>query len=92
MPKVEIYYAQMCDLCHKAMDYFDDKGIDYTSYEVKWSGDSWLDDDNSRELLRRCGDIYFVPQLFINDQHIKGWKSLSELIESGEIDNLLKSS
>lgn len=80
----------MCDLCHKAMDYFADKGIEYQSYEVKWSGDSWLEDDNSREMLKRCGAVDFVPQLFINDQHIQGWKTLSELIESGEIEKLLQ--
>lgn len=89
MPKVEIYYAQMCSLCHKAMDYFKDKGIEYTAYEVFWRNDAWLDDDNSRAMIRRCGNIDFVPQLFINDQHIKGWKTLSHLIETGEIDKLL---
>ncbi len=90
MAKVEIYYAQMCDLCHKAMDYFSEKEIEFESYEVKWKGEGWLEDDNSREMLRRCGDVDFVPQLFINDQHIKGWKTLSALIETGEIENLLK--
>lgn len=90
MPKVEIYYAQMCSLCHKAMDYFKSKGIEFTAYEVFWKNDAWVDDDNSREMIRRCGDVDFVPQLFINDQHIKGWKTLSHLIETGEIDELLK--
>lgn len=89
MPKVEIYYAQMCGLCHQAMEYFKEKGIDYDAYEVKWKDDAWVDDENSREMLRRCGDIDFVPQIFINDQHIKGWKTLSELIETGKIDEVL---
>lgn len=90
MPKVEIYYAQMCDLCHKAMDYFNEKGISFEAYEVRWAGTGWQDDDNSRAMLQRCGNVDFVPQLFINDQHIKGWKTLSALIESGEIESLLK--
>ena len=90
MPKVEIYYAPMCDLCHKAMNYFTENGVEFEAYEVRWDGESWLDDDNSREMLRRCGDVDFVPQVFINDQHIKGWKTLASLIETGEIDKLLE--
>ncbi len=89
MPTVEIYYAQMCGLCHKAMDYFDEHGVEYTSYEVFWRDDQWVDDENSRAMLKRCGDIDYVPQVFVNDEHIKGWKTLSRLIETGEIDKLL---
>lgn len=89
-PKVEIYYSQMCELCHRAMDYFSARGIPYESYEVFWKNDRWEDDDNSREMLRRCGSVDFVPQLFINDKHIEGWKTLSHLIDTGEIDAFLK--
>lgn len=91
MAKVEIYYAQMCGLCHKAMDYFREKGIPFDAYEVKWKGDGWEDSENAREMRRRCGDdVDFVPQIFINGRHIKGWKTLSVLIESGEIDRELE--
>ena len=90
MARVEIFYAQMCGLCHEAMDYFCSRGVKFDSYEVKWVGDAFEDSDNSRELYRRCGkDIDFVPQIFIDGRHIPGWKTLSELIESGEIDAIL---
>jgi len=89
MPKVEIYYSQMCGLCHRAMEYFEHRGVPYSSYEVFWKNNSLVDDENSRELLRRCGDVDFVPQVFINGRQIKGWKTLSHLIDTGEIDSLL---
>jgi glutaredoxin len=89
MPKVEIFYADMCDLCHKAMDYFTEKGIAFESYKLKWTGGDWEDSENAREYKKRCGDLDFVPQIFIDGKHIKGWKTLSELIETGEIDDLI---
>ena len=92
MVKIEIFYSKMCDLCHRAMDYFSDRGFEYTSFEVSWKNDEWVDDENSREMLRRCGDVDFVPQVFINNKQIEGWKTLSKLIETGEIDKLLKES
>jgi glutaredoxin len=77
----------MCDLCHKAMDYFRERGIPVDAYELKWKGDGWEDSENARELKRRCGeDVDFVPQIFIDGRHIPGWKTLSELIETGKIE------
>lgn len=90
MPKVEVYYSQMCELCHKAMDYFDEQGVAYTSYEVFWRDGQWADDENSRAMLSRCGDVDYVPQVFIDDKHIEGWRTLSRLIETGEIAQLLE--
>ena len=88
-PKVEIFYAQMCGLCHKAMDYFTEKGVPFDAYEVQWSGDNWVDSENAREMRRRCGDVDFVPQLLIDGRHIKGYRELERLIDTGEIDDLL---
>jgi glutaredoxin len=89
MPKIEIYYAQMCSLCHEAMDYFRSRGLPFTSYELTWKGDGWQDSESARELARRCGPVDFVPQIFINGRHIAGWRTLSELIRDGRIDELL---
>lgn len=89
MPKVQIYTAQMCSLCHEAMDFFRSRGIPFTAYELKWSGNGWEDSPAARELARRCGPVDFVPQIFINGRHIAGWRTLSELIRTGEVDALL---
>jgi len=90
MARVEIFYAQMCGLCHEAMDYFRGRGIEFDAYEVQWKGDGWVDSENSRLMKERCGDVDFVPQIFIDGKHIKGWRTMEKLIESGEIDGLLE--
>ena len=59
------------------------------AYEVQWQGDGWVDSEISREMIRRCGNVDFVPQMFIDGKHIKGWKTLEPMIDSGEIDKLL---
>ena len=90
MPKIEIFFAQMCGLCHEAMDYFREKGLEFESHEVRWdAGADRFTGENADEFYARCGDLDFVPQLFINGRHIKGWKTLSALIESDEIDAIL---
>lgn len=93
-PHIEIFYADVCGLCHKAMDYFRGRELVFISREVHWDGeaDDFVDSETSRELKERCGDVDFVPQIFINGQHVPGWKKLEPMIESGEIETLLGSS
>jgi len=92
-PKIEIYYAEICGLCHKAMNFFRSRGLEFKAYEVKWDNknDDWVPDSTVDEMLKRAGEVDFVPQIFINDTlHISGWKKLEPMIESGEFDRLLE--
>ncbi len=89
MAVVEIFHAKMCGACDKAKDFFRDRGINVTGYEVQWQGNAWVESENSIAMLKRCGDVDCVPQIFVNGAHIKGWRQLEPLIESGEIDKLL---
>lgn len=89
---IEIYYAEICGLCHKAMEYFHSRGLHFTAHEVIWDDESqdWVDGPNVREMKRRAGDVDFVPQIFINqDIHIAGWRKLEPMIASGEFDRLI---
>lgn len=89
-PKIEIFFSQLCGGCHDAMDYFRGRGLPYESYEVKWEpGGRLADGENEQELRRRCGDVDFVPQIFVDDKHVGGWLALSALIENGEVEALL---
>jgi len=41
-------------------------------------------------MYARCREeVIFVPQIFIGDVHIKGWRKLEPMIASGEIDALI---
>lgn len=93
MATIDIYYAQMCGLCHQAMDYLTGRGIPFNAHEVKWDPEAgaFEDSETSRELYRRCGEtVDVVPQIFINGRHVAGWRGLEPLIESGEFDNMIK--
>ncbi len=92
MAEVEIYYARVCGLCTKALDFFRERGVTFTAYALEWDGEKeeFVDSDETRSMYERCGErVDFVPQMFIGDDHIKGWRKLEPMIESGEIDRLI---
>jgi glutaredoxin len=89
MAEVEIFYSQMCGLCHKAMDFFREKDVAFDAHEVEWQGGGWKDTPAARRMRQLCGDVDFVPQILIRGRHIKGWRTLEPMIESGEILTLL---
>jgi len=91
-PTIEIFYADICGLCHKAMDFFRSRNLLFTAREVFWVGEKFVDSESTREMYQRCGQtVDFVPQIFVNGKHISGWRKLEPMIESGEFDQLLKS-
>jgi len=92
MTTVSIYYASICGLCTKAIDFLREKGITFTAYAVEWdeATGAFKDGANTREMYRRCGEqVDFVPQIFVGNKHIKGWRELKPMIESGAIQHLL---
>ncbi|MBT3294892.1 MAG: hypothetical protein HN919_13120 [Verrucomicrobia bacterium] len=92
MVPIEIYYASVCGLCTKALDFFRERGVTFTAYAVEWDGEqeAFVASDNTRQMYKRCGeDVDFVPQIFIGDLHIKGWRQCEPMIHSGEIDRLV---
>ena len=90
-PHIEIFYADICGLCHKAMDYFRSRNLAFTAHEVFWDGEQFRDSPEKRDMVARCGDVDFVPQIFVNGTHIPGWRKLEPMIQSGEFDRLLQS-
>lgn len=83
MPKVEIYTAQMCGYCHRALRLLDSKGIEYKQIDVSMS--SSLRD----EMRSRAGGSRTVPQIFIDGDHIGGSDDLYALERAGNLDPLL---
>lgn len=92
-PRIEIFYADICGLCHQAMDVFRGRNLPFTAYEVHWDGaaGAFVDSPHAREMHRRCGAVVdIVPQIFVNGRHIAGWRRLEPMIHSGEFDRLLQ--
>lgn len=93
MSEITIYYASVCGLCTKALEFLRSQGVTFTAKAVEWDAeaDAFRDGPNAREMHARCGEtVDFVPQIFIGKTHIKGWRTLEPMIASGEIDPLLK--
>lgn len=91
-PDIEVFFADICPLCHKAMDYLKSRNLPFRAREVFWSekDDAFVDSENSRDMYKRCGGkVDFVPQIFVNGHHISGWKKMEPMIQSGEFDRLL---
>ncbi len=88
-PHIEIFHAEICGLCHQAMNYFRSRGLSFDAREVHWDGEAFMDSPHTREMYRRCGYVDYVPQIFINGRHIAGWRTLEPLIQSGEIERIL---
>ena len=91
-PRVDVYYARVCGLCTNALEFFRSRGVTFTAYAVEWDEkkQAFADSENTRAMYRRCGKtVDFVPQMFIGDTHVAGWRKLEPMIASGEIDSLI---
>ncbi|MDA1044631.1 MAG: glutaredoxin domain-containing protein [Verrucomicrobia bacterium] len=92
MPKIDIYYAHVCGLCSEALEFLRSRNATFTAHAVAWDAeaDAFVESENVQAMYRRCGKkVGFVPQIFIGDRHIAGWRKLEPMIASGEIDRLL---
>ncbi|WP_135805540.1 FAD-dependent oxidoreductase [Halorussus marinus] len=82
-PRVEIYTKDDCSYCEKAMDLFDQKGVEYETYNVTG------DDELFEEMVERADGRKTAPEVFIDDELIGGWDDTSALDETGELDEKL---
>lgn len=90
--QIDLYYASVCGLCAKAIDFLRSRGLDFSAHAVIWdqASDAFVKDENAIEMFRRCAQtVDFVPQIFVNGTHIAGWRRLEPMIKSGEFDRLL---
>ncbi|MDE0410867.1 MAG: glutaredoxin 3 [Gammaproteobacteria bacterium] len=80
--KVVVYTGNRCAYCNAAKRLLDSKGAVYTEINV---------DENpaSREEMMARSRRQTVPQIFIGDRHVGGFDDLSEMNQSGTLDELL---
>jgi thioredoxin reductase (NADPH) len=82
-PRVEIYTKENCSYCEKTKDLFDQKGVEYETYNV--TGDEEL----FEEMVERADGRKTAPEVFIDDELIGGWDDTSALDGTGELDEKL---
>lgn len=83
MPKVLMYTTRVCPYCQMALRLFEKKGVAIEKIRV--------DEEPARrqEMTERTHGATTVPQIFIGDRHIGGYRELAQLEVKGELDPLL---
>ena len=84
MAKVEIFTAQGCGYCVRALRLLESKKIAFEHTDVT------LSSSLRAEVRSRSGGITSVPQIFIDDDHIGGCSELMQLDRLGHLDKLLQ--
>jgi len=81
--KIKVYTTNYCPFCVAAKSLLKSKDLAFE--EIKVDGD-----DEKRQWLVGVTGQRTVPQIFINEKSIGGFQELSELEESGKLDELVK--
>ncbi|MBX7481217.1 glutaredoxin 3 [Qipengyuania qiaonensis] len=82
-PQVDIYTKFGCGYCFRAKRLLDEKGVDYTEFDITMGG------ARRDEMLQRAPTAMTVPQIFIGDTHVGGSVELAALEREGKLDALL---
>lgn len=53
-PRIEIWYAHICPLCHKALDFFRSRCLAVTGHEIHWdpAANELVDFDLTRRMTK----------------------------------------
>jgi len=82
MPEIQIYLTSWCPYCHAAKRLLSEKGQEWDEVDVE------AEPARRREMVERAGRSS-VPQIWIGDRHVGGYKDLDALERAGELDALL---
>lgn len=82
-PQIDIYTKFGCGYCFRAKRLLDEKGAEYTEYDITMGG------PKRDEMLQRAPNAMTVPQIFIGDVHVGGSDELAALEREGKLDALL---
>ncbi len=83
MKPVEIYTSPLCGYCHAAKRLLNDKGVQYTEFNVA------MNPAKKREMMDRARGRHTVPQIFVGTVHVGGCDELFALERAGKLDTLL---
>ena len=79
MNQVKILTSTTCSYCHAAKDLFNQQGISYQEI------DATSNTVEVQQLLAKSGSRS-LPQIYIDDKPIGGFRALYKLIKSNEFD------
>lgn len=73
--KVIIWSKNACPFCEQAKMLLQSKGIEYEERNIM--GDTWT----KEQLLEAVPGARSLPQIFVDDEHIGGFKELKEILQ-----------
>jgi len=79
---VTIYTTNNCPYCHAAKNLLKGKGVKFEEIDVS-------DDEEFDKLVDRTG-FQTVPQIFVNEKLIGGYRELTNLDSEGKLDEILR--
>ena len=85
MKNVTVYTMNFCPYCEMAKRLLKSKDIPFTETKVA------EDDDATWASLEKKTGFKTMPQIFIGDHFVGGYRELSVLEQEGKLDSLLKS-
>ncbi|MDA8390691.1 MAG: glutaredoxin 3 [Gammaproteobacteria bacterium] len=83
MAKVLMYTTRVCPYCQMAQKLLETKGVTIDKIAVDEMP------ERRREMTQRAGGATTVPQIFIDEYHVGGYRELAQLEVKGELDRLL---
>ena len=82
MSKVQIYTTNWCPYCNAAKALLDDKGVAYDEIDV-------TDPTLRMDMIQRAHGRRTVPQIFVGDEHLGGYREVMMLDREGKLDPLV---
>lgn len=83
MPKVVMYTTTYCPYCRAVKSLLKNKRVDVKEINVEG-------DEEKRQWLSATTGQMTVPQVFINDKPVGGYREMVALDQSGELDKMLR--
>ena len=84
MEKVVIYTGPMCNYCSAAKHLLNKKKINYTEFDIG------VDSSKRKEMQEKTNGARTIPQIFIGETHVGGYKELKSLEIEGKLNSLLE--
>lgn len=81
--KVELYTVDYCPYCKKALQFLDEKKVEYINHDITQNEDEMRAKLGIKYNIK--GDVT-VPQIIINDKRIGGYTDMMALYENGELN------
>ena len=84
MARIVLYTVMGCAYCYTARKLLAAKGVEFEEKDITFTPEV------RNELAKRSGGERSVPQIYIDGKYMGQDDELRELIDSGELDELLK--